>query len=601
MNYSHMKRIGCEGKQRKTMLRTFTSIIVFSSLLFCIPPTFSAQVGFTPQSTVLEGHVLNATSYAPVPQARVHIEPGNFTTETDSNGSFSVSLPAGGNYTVNVTADGYLSHEETVSCELNQTLHIDILLFPLGTSFENGTIFGFVLDGMLGTPISGAIVSFSPENITATTNETGYFSVSAKGSTYYTITANASGYFDASTFVFLEPNGSLNVTFYMTPIKERIGYIFGYVFDATNGARIANAEIHTVPSNITTYSDDQGYYNITVAGNLDYTLYATAEGYQSGSKSVYVGYGETVRVDIALTPIAQTICRIEGFVYDNHTHEPLASAIIVAIPGNLSAVSNNSGYYYLELLPGINYTVKCQKEGYIENHTYCMLSQNETKTVDFYLRPEYENGKVHGKVYDAISQIPLASALVVIEPEGVSSITDENGSFAFLLRTGWSYKLTASCENYTSHTLTFTLNETDLQIDIYLYPRIYNLTINITGVVKNAAGKPVENAEVELRALNSTLLLINYTDANGIFIFKDLPVLLNYTITITAPGYEKAILTLKNEEFSGDTYVVPEKLTKLKELGSENQDYTPLVIGGVLIACVSVAFVSMYILLRKHA
>lgn len=522
------------------------------------------------------------------------------SVETDTNGSFSISLPSPGNYTLNATAEGYISSEETVYCAPNQTTHIDILLFPVGTSFENGTIYGYVMDGMTGLPIRSALISISPGNLSLTTDAKGYYSVSTRGSTYYTITANATGYYNASTFVFLAPNGSTNASIYMTPIEERHSWIYGYVYDAINGTRIPDALVTISPGENTTTSDEQGYYNFTVVGGLTYTLQAIAAGYQTGSKSVQISPSTATRVDISLMPVSAVSSRIEGYVYNIDTYEPLQSAIIVATPGNLSAVTNASGYYYLELTPGVNYTIRCNAEGYIGNHTFVILTPNELKRIDFYLRTEYENGRVYGRVLDITNLTPLAGALIIVEPDGQSRYTNFTGEYEFLLRKGFDYRVSVSCENYTPQTLTFVLNDTEFQLDFYLYPRIYNITINITGVVRDTAGNPIENAEVMLRSADGKLLQINYTDSSGRFQFLNLPVIYNYSVTISADGFIEKTFYLTNVNFTSEDYSIPSSLTKLERMKTENLDYMPFLIASVLIAVVVIAFVVLYATMRRR-
>ncbi|MEM3512675.1 MAG: carboxypeptidase regulatory-like domain-containing protein, partial [Thermoplasmata archaeon] len=555
-------------------------------LLLISLPLPASEIHIKPSATVLEGHVVNATSLVPIPTAKIHVYPGNLSAETDLNGSFSLVLSSPGNYTVNASADGYISSEETIYCAENQNTHIDILLFPLGTSFENGTIYGYVVDGMTGLPVKSANISITPGNLSTNTDSNGFYSVSARGSTYYTITANATGYYNASTFVFLGPNSSTNASFYMTPLEEKYGWIFGYIYDGANSTRIAGAEVKVFPGSNTTLSDSQGYYNFTVVGGVTYTVQAIAEGYQTGSKSVHVEASNGVRIDVPLMPVSIASARVYGYVYNTYTNEPLQSAIIVATPGNLSAVTNSSGYYYLELIPGVNYTIKCTAESYQENYTFATLSPNEERQIDFYMKPEYEKGRVYGKVLDITNQTPLAGAIVVIEVEGLTTYTNLAGEYEFLLRKGLDYRISVSCENYTSQTTTFTLNETEFRLDFYMYPRIYNLTVNITGVVRDAAGNPIENAEVILRSMDGKLLRTNYTDSSGNFRFSNLPVLLNYSITVSADGYIEKRILIKNENFTSDTYSIPPALTKLDRIQTEKSDYMPFVIASVLVTAV---------------
>jgi len=551
-------------------------------------------------SATIEGHVLNATSYAPIANATIVIKPGNFTTVSDINGSFSFVVPGDENYTINASCEGYFPNEETVFCAQNKTVHVDLLLFAVGTSFENGTIYGYVFDGMINRPIPHALVSIVPEDLSVVTNELGYYTLSVRGSTYYTLTANASGYYNASSFVFLEPNGTQNVSFYMTPLSSTISYIYGYVYDAINTTRIVGADIYIEPGNINTTTDLNGYYNITVTGNMDYTMTVRADEYQATTKTIHVNATESLRVDVPLMPVVSQNAKIEGYVYDLVHNTVIPGAQISAIPGNLTAVTNQSGYYIIEVFPGVNYTIKCIAEGYLENYTYVVLKPDETKRIDFYLSTVYNYGRVFGTVYDITTHSPLPSALVLIEPDGISAYTNTSGMYEFLLRMDVNYRLSASCENYTPSALTFVLNQSEMELNIFLYPKIYNQTVNITGTVRDYAGNPVSNAEVVLRSTNNQLLLVNFTDASGKFLFRDLPVLLNYTISISKEGYDQITLTVYSSNFTDDPYIIPQNLTKLKAIQNESFEYIPLVYTAILIVVIVVAFITAYFVMRRN-
>ncbi|MEM3445281.1 MAG: carboxypeptidase regulatory-like domain-containing protein [Thermoplasmata archaeon] len=566
---------------------------------FVFSPVSRAAGTISPCAEMLEGHVINATSLAPIPGAKILIMPGNLSAETDGNGSFSVCLPSPGTYTVNATAEGYIPTEETISCAENQTIHIDLLLFPFGTSFDNGTLYGYVIDGVTGLGIPSANISITPGNLTAVTDARGFYSVSARGSTYYTITASAAGYYNASVFVFLEPNGTANATLYLTPKEERYGWVHGYVYDATNGTKIEGADVSIEPGGNTTCTDAFGYYNFTVVGGLNYTVQAVATGYQVGSKTVEVPVGQAVRADVLLMPVVTHASRIEGYVYDCSTGQPIQSAIIMAVPGNLSAVTNSSGYYYLELLPGVNYTVTCSAEGYLSNLTTLTLLTNEVRQVDFHLRPEYEYGRLYGRVLDIKTQEAIVGALVLVEPDGVSNYTNASGEYEFLLRMGFEYRISVSHENYTTQTLTVFFNESS-RFDFSLYPKIYNQTVEITGVVRDQAGNPIEGARVVLSSTDGLLVRTNYTDPNGNFRFTGLPVILNYTLTISAEGYMEKTVLLRSENFTSEVYEVPPELTHLEKVVVESLDYMPILIACVLIVSIALAFVGIYYVTQRR-
>jgi flagellar hook assembly protein FlgD len=131
----------------------------------------------------LSGIVNNASNQ---PITGAVITSGSQTAASAQDGSYSLSLQPG-TYTVTCSANNYQTQTlSDIVISSNQTMTADFILEPI----PNGTISGTVTDSS-NQPISGAVITDG--NLTATTSETGFYSISVfPGS--YNLSCSASDY-----------------------------------------------------------------------------------------------------------------------------------------------------------------------------------------------------------------------------------------------------------------------------------------------------------------------------------------------------------------------------------------------------------------------
>jgi hypothetical protein len=174
---------------------------------------------------------------------------------------------------------------------------IPINIFPNATALydpDNGTISGGVYNAKKYTPISGASVSG-----TAGYAYGAYFSFSVKPG-YYSLTARASGYYSSTKSVYVYKGQRASVTFYLTPMPGTdTGSISGGVYDAKTYAPITTATVSCSGLYISAYG---GYFSKSNVDPGFYMLTASANGYQSSTKSVYVYENQKTSVSFYLTP-----------------------------------------------------------------------------------------------------------------------------------------------------------------------------------------------------------------------------------------------------------------------------------------------------------
>ncbi len=251
------------------------------------------------KSSGVQGLVLDSVDYQPVPWTQVHVVEINKTYPVRPDGTFKIPLDPG-NYTLVFSAWGY--QEKTVVVEV---------------TVSNGTIVGYVYDGITLVPISGAEITLVEANITTYTNDTGYFEVSVQPGTY-TLEVYASGYLPYNTSVSVEENETIMVAIPLTPLGS--GNIEGYVYDNSTGLPIANATVILDNGTRFTYTDSDGYYNFTDVPAGTHTITVYAVGYVQVTEYVTLAPNETINLDFYLEPIPPSIVVLGNIDYYTEPH-----------------------------------------------------------------------------------------------------------------------------------------------------------------------------------------------------------------------------------------------------------------------------------------
>jgi subtilisin family serine protease len=247
--------------------------------------------------TGVQGYVLDAVDQSPVTWATVTVEQLNKTVGVNEEGFFKIPLDPG-NYTLLFHAWGY------------QDLEVNVTVVEL-----NGTIAGFVFNAVTGEPIQGAVVTAVEANVSAVTDENGWFQLSVEPGTY-TVMAEAEGFYPAEQQISVDENETVLISFNLIPTQP--GTIYGYVFDANTSEPIQGATIVAVGpmGAFNTTTDENGYYELEVPAG-DYEIHAYALGYEAGEANVSVVPGGSVEVNFTLEPIPPAVVVIG----DSYGHE----------------------------------------------------------------------------------------------------------------------------------------------------------------------------------------------------------------------------------------------------------------------------------------
>jgi len=171
---------------------------------------------------------------------------------------------------------------------------------------------------------------------------------------------------------------------YMVNVKLPLGAIAGTIIDSLTGDQIAGAQV--IAGDYSASTNANGHYNITDVLAGTYNVTASADGYESSTKTnITVVAGQITPLNFTLTHIPTT-GTIAGVVRDSSTGDPIADAIVTA--NDMSATTDSSGAYTISDVPAGNYTVTASAEGYESfTKTNIAVVAGETTPVDFELTP----------------------------------------------------------------------------------------------------------------------------------------------------------------------------------------------------------------------
>jgi hypothetical protein len=269
----------------------------------------------------------------------------------------------------------------------------------------------------------------------------------------------------------------------------------------------------------TVETDASGIYT-TKLMPYTYTVRAQAEGYVSETITGVEVLSDTTILDFHLDPIPVTL---SGHVTDAETLEPIEGAE-VSVDSGPSAYTNPTGYYSLDLTPGV-YTVTAEVTGYYSQSITSVDVFTDT-VLDFDLVPI--SATLSGQVIDRVTLAPIHGAQVSVD-SGQSTFTDPAGTYTITLTPGW-YTATAQASGYYSQTVQNVAVLTDTVLNFSLEP-LPPPTVTLTGQVYDATTlNPITGAEVGVDSGPGTI-----TGLDGIYTLILSPGI--YTATAQASGY----------------------------------------------------------------
>ena len=169
------------------------------------------------------------------------------------------------------------------------------------------------------------------------------------------------------------------------PIPDGAGLLTGKVLIAGTNTAIVGATVTAdgAEETYTATTDSRGSYAMTpVAG--DYSVTATAAGFNNQTFFVTVNSGRKTKVSFALSEVVTTDGILAGTVTDFASGSPLSGVLIAAGSGWYSDVTDDQGQYSMDVAAG-TYYLTAALDGYQSATQAANVEAGETTTTDFVL------------------------------------------------------------------------------------------------------------------------------------------------------------------------------------------------------------------------
>ena len=308
----------------------------------------------------------------------------------------------------------------------------------------------------------------------------------------------------------------------------------GTITDSVTGLPISGALVEANRGGVVRYSDNtlaNGVYTMSGVEPSNYTLVASAPGYQTQSVGVKPPNNQITTVDFALVPNGGTI---SGTITDDITMLPIPAAVVNIFQGTtliVTVVANGAGVYSAPNLAPGNYVVRATATSYRTALKGANVQIGVTTVVDFALAAF--PGTISGTVTDSGTMSPIQGALVEVY-DGSFLVgfadTDAMGNYTIGSLAPGTYTVVASAEGYSFQNkdaivIASMTTTVDFALDTILG--------TIAGTVADSStGSPLPGVTIKVfqRLVNIATV---QTDING-----------NYNISGFSPGNYTVIASL---------------------------------------------------------
>jgi len=541
---SYMVLVTAAGYESYTGLITVENPVVtfFNAAL---TPVGSAEEGEPGLAGSLTGFVVDAQTLLPIPGASILLTPGDFAATTSEFGTFILNDLSYGGYTLQASLAGYETYKTDVQIDSLIPVAVNIMMMPIQTEGEpasTGSIAGFILDSTTLAPVSYAQLVLTPGNIERQANAFGAFVFTAVDYGDYSLQADAEGYTTATEQVSVSSPLVTTTEILLTPVEQSpTGSIAGFVTRNDLGTPVAGATVTLMPGNISLQTNALGAYAFTGLAYGEYTLYFSADGYNSYSQSVTVDNVEVTTINAPLEPIQQEpVGVIAGIVINAWTLVVVEGASVTLSPGGQTETTGANGEFLFGNLNYGEYTVQVSADTFNSASETVIVDGTMGSVITVELTPLGGNptGVLSGLVRDAVSRLPIAGATVTVMPGNLQTQTSDTGAFIFDSLNYREYSVGVVASGYNNISQDITLDDPIVAMDILMTPTGTILTGSIGGTVNDAVTlMPVANAQIVVMPGN----LQAETNAFGLFSVADLPYD-TYVVGASALGYKSQTL-----------------------------------------------------------
>ena len=273
------------------------------TLVVAVPANSIVAVGsifLTPGagSSVISGTVTDGSTHHAVIGATITIPGSSQLAISNAQGYYQLAGVSGGSVTLSISAAGYATLTTNVTVGSNGAITYQPVLYPQGSTAIGGNaqLSGQVLAQGSNKPLANVQVTANQQ--TVTTDANGNYTLSLPGGGY-TVTYQLAGYSSASAQVAASSGdvASLPVVYLGTQVTSTS--ISGVITDSATNNPVSGATVQIVGGSTTTTSS-AGTYSLSGLTGTQFSLRASATGYNSQNLQIQVNQPATLTQNFAL-------------------------------------------------------------------------------------------------------------------------------------------------------------------------------------------------------------------------------------------------------------------------------------------------------------
>ncbi|MCE1188417.1 MAG: carboxypeptidase regulatory-like domain-containing protein [Ignavibacteria bacterium] len=459
-----------------------------------------------------------------------------YTSSTDINGEYALSIPAGITYTRIASLTGYTTHTVDIASSV---------LAPKSVRIENATL------SPVPASISGKVADNQSQNVSGakiylinntsgayldstTTTATGSYTLGTYAGTFK-IKAVLPGYTTDSTIVTISLGQTVNSV--NLKINPNYALLFGSITSGSTPVVSALLTLTGSYMNASATSASDGKYQVLQLIGDTYKIKVTCQGFGDTTYTVTIKDGESKNFAINMSSLNGSI---SGTVMtDNSSILTDATVVATAVSTgqSYSAISGTGGIYTLKNLPKDSYTVSASKNGYTTPAGVNVIINSSNLSVTANISGlKLKNSVISGTVTDlSVPPVSLAAADVTVSGTAGSgnTVTNLTGYFEITGLADGTYQLKIQKQGYVARNETIVLSGTN------------NATYALSAANTTVSGKVVNQKNVAIttpitvQIVGAGVTQSTTTDGQGTFTFKNLSSNAQYTITtqIFQEGY----------------------------------------------------------------
>ena len=301
-----------------------------------------------PTTGIIQGIVTDVSNGQPLSGATIQVSgvSGQWSATTATDGSYRITGITPGGVTISANMAGYYTVSGTGTVTAGSTLIFSPSLSTTPPTATTGDLKGTVIDGSTGQPIQGASVTITPNplgiNPNATTDSTGAFSILSIPPGSYTVTITAPGYTGQSYTVSIMAGVATDLGIVNLNPQPTVTTIEGRVTDASTGTPLAYADVSIQGTGLSTKTSTDGTYRLSGITTLEFTVRASAAGYDTLSYNISATVYGQYTVDFALNQSRISDLRITSLTVDRAGYPANANTVITATIENTGSASTET-------------------------------------------------------------------------------------------------------------------------------------------------------------------------------------------------------------------------------------------------------------------